>query len=33
MMSPVYAVSFNQQGFMAALGLNGTKITPLNPPS
>jgi lipid-binding SYLF domain-containing protein len=28
---PVYAVSFNQQGLMAALAINGTKITPFNP--
>lgn len=28
---PVYAISFNQQGLMAALAINGTKITPFNP--
>lgn len=28
---PVYAISFNQQGLMAALAVNGTKITPFNP--
>ena len=29
---PVYAISFNQQGLMAALALNGTKITRITPP-
>ena len=28
---PVYAITFNQEGLMAALSLNGTKITPINP--
>jgi lipid-binding SYLF domain-containing protein len=28
---PVYAISFNQQGVMAALALNGTKITRFTP--
>jgi lipid-binding SYLF domain-containing protein len=28
---PVYAISFNQEGLMAALALNGTKITPITP--
>ncbi len=28
---PVYAITFSQQGLMAALALNGTKITPINP--
>jgi lipid-binding SYLF domain-containing protein len=28
---PVYAVSFNQQGLMAALTINGTKITRFTP--
>ncbi|WP_424136029.1 YSC84-related protein [Roseomonas chloroacetimidivorans] len=28
---PVYAVTFNQQGLMAAIALNGTKITRINP--
>jgi lipid-binding SYLF domain-containing protein len=28
---PVYAISFNQQGLMAALALNGTKITRMTP--
>ncbi|WP_237216369.1 lipid-binding SYLF domain-containing protein [Falsiroseomonas oryziterrae] len=28
---PVYAISFNQQGLMAALSLNGTRITPFTP--
>ena len=28
---PVYAISFNQQGLMAALALNGTKITRITP--
>jgi len=28
---PVYAISFSQQGLMAALALNGTKITHINP--
>lgn len=28
---PVYAVTFGQQGLMAALALNGTKITRINP--
>jgi lipid-binding SYLF domain-containing protein len=28
---PVYAISFGQQGLMAALALNGTKITRINP--
>ncbi|UFN48090.1 lipid-binding SYLF domain-containing protein [Roseomonas sp. OT10] len=28
---PVYAITFNQQGLMAALALNGTKITRINP--
>lgn len=27
----VYAISFDQQGLMAALALNGTKITPFQP--
>jgi lipid-binding SYLF domain-containing protein len=30
---PVYAITFNQQGLMAALALNGTKITRINPPA
>lgn len=29
--APVYAISFGQQGLMAALALNGTKITRINP--
>ncbi len=28
---PVYAISFNQEGLMAALALNGTKITRITP--
>ncbi|MFT8245927.1 YSC84-related protein [Roseomonas sp. BN140053] len=28
---PVYAITFNQAGLMAALALNGTKITRINP--
>jgi lipid-binding SYLF domain-containing protein len=28
---PVYAITFGQQGLMAALALNGTKITRINP--
>lgn len=28
---PVYAITFNQQGLMAALALNGTKISRLEP--
>jgi lipid-binding SYLF domain-containing protein len=28
---PVYAISFNQQGLMAALSINGTRITPFTP--
>jgi len=28
---PVYAISFGQQGLMAAVALNGTKITRINP--
>nr|WP_305879956.1 YSC84-related protein [Siccirubricoccus soli] len=28
---PVYAITFNQQGLMAALALNGTKITRIDP--
>jgi len=28
---PVYAISFSQQGLMASLALNGTKITPITP--
>ncbi len=28
---PVYAISFNQQGVMAALTINGTRITPFTP--
>jgi lipid-binding SYLF domain-containing protein len=28
---PVYAISFNQQGLMAALAINGTRITPFTP--
>jgi lipid-binding SYLF domain-containing protein len=28
---PVYAITFGQQGLMAALALNGTKITKINP--
>ncbi|SHK50166.1 Lipid-binding SYLF domain-containing protein [Roseomonas rosea] len=28
---PVYAITFNQEGLMAALALNGTKITRINP--
>ena len=28
---PVYAISFSQQGLMAALALNGTKISRINP--
>jgi lipid-binding SYLF domain-containing protein len=30
---PVYAISFNQQGVMAALSINGTKITRFTPAS
>jgi len=30
---PVYAITFGQQGLMAALALNGTKITRINPDS
>lgn len=30
---PVYAISFNQQGLMAALAINGSKITPFSPES
>jgi len=30
---PVYAISFNQQGLMAALSLNGTRISPFTPRS
>jgi lipid-binding SYLF domain-containing protein len=30
---PVYAITFGQQGLMAALALNGTKITAINPPA
>jgi lipid-binding SYLF domain-containing protein len=30
---PVYSISFNQQGLMAALALNGSKITPFTPSS
>ena len=30
-LEPVYAITFNQQGLMAALALNGTKITRINP--
>ncbi len=30
-LEPVYAISFNQQGLMAALALNGTKISRINP--
>ena len=29
---PVYAISFSQQGLMAALALNGTKINRITPP-
>ena len=28
---PVYAITFGQQGLMAAVALNGTKITRINP--
>jgi lipid-binding SYLF domain-containing protein len=28
---PVYAISFNQQGLMAALAINGTKVTRFTP--
>jgi lipid-binding SYLF domain-containing protein len=28
---PVYAVSFSQQGLMASLAINGSKITRINP--
>ncbi|WP_458094847.1 lipid-binding SYLF domain-containing protein [Roseomonas sp. WA12] len=28
---PVYAITFNQEGLMAALALNGTKISRINP--
>lgn len=28
---PVYAITFNQAGLMAAIALNGTKITRINP--
>ena len=28
---PVYAISFNQQGLMASLSINGSKITRINP--
>ena len=28
---PVYAITFSQQGLMASLALNGTKITPITP--
>ncbi|MBP0446381.1 lipid-binding SYLF domain-containing protein [Roseomonas sp. SSH11] len=28
---PVYAITFNQQGLMASISLNGTKITRINP--
>lgn len=28
---PVYAISFNQQGLMAALAINGSRITPFAP--
>jgi lipid-binding SYLF domain-containing protein len=28
---PVYAISFNQQGLMAALAINGSKITAFAP--
>jgi lipid-binding SYLF domain-containing protein len=30
---PVYAISFGQQGVMAALAINGTRITPFTPES
>lgn len=30
---PVYAISFNQQGLMAALAINGSRITPFSPES
>ena len=30
-LEPVYAITFNQQGLMAALALNGTKISRINP--
>ena len=30
-LEPVYAISFNQQGLMAALALNGTKISRITP--
>jgi lipid-binding SYLF domain-containing protein len=30
---PVYAISFNQQGLMAALAINGTRISPFTPES
>ena len=28
---PVYAITFNQQGLMAALSINGSRITPITP--
>ena len=28
---PVYAISFSQQGMMASLAINGSKITRINP--
>jgi lipid-binding SYLF domain-containing protein len=28
---PVYAISFSQQGLMASLSINGSKITRINP--
>ncbi len=30
---PVYAITFNQEGLMASLALDGTKITRINPPA
>ena len=30
-LEPVYAITFNQQGLMASLALEGTKISRLNP--
>jgi lipid-binding SYLF domain-containing protein len=30
---PVYAISFNQQGLMAALAINGTRISSFTPES
>jgi lipid-binding SYLF domain-containing protein len=30
-LEPVYAITFNQQGLMASLALEGTKISRINP--